>query len=65
MIFDLVIGGHLLDRVSAAGYLGEKEAAKVISQTASALAYLHENNILYRDLKPEHIYLRKMMKHTT
>lgn len=57
MIFDLVRGGTLFARIVDKGPLPEKFAAKVIYQVASALLYLHQNNIMYRDLKAEHVLL--------
>lgn len=57
MIFDLVTGGTLFDRIAKRGKLSEREAAKVLCQVSSALQYLHSKNIIYRDLKAEHILL--------
>jgi len=57
MIFDLVRGGTLFARIVDKGPLSEKLGAKVIHQVGSALVYLHQNNIMYRDLKAEHVLL--------
>lgn len=38
--------------------LSEKEAAKIMSQTFSAVAHLHANKITHRDIKPENILFR-------
>ena len=37
--------------------VAQAERTKIASQIASALAYLHENNVIYRDLKPSNIGL--------
>lgn len=57
MIFDLCRGGTLFDRVQKFACLPEQEAAKIMYQAGSALQYLHSRNIIYRDLKAEHILL--------
>jgi len=57
MVFDLVRGGTLFDRIAKKGVFQEWAAAKVMYQIACALEYLHGRNIIYRDLKMEHILL--------
>lgn len=57
MIFDLVRGGTLFDRIAKKGIMSELNAAKVMYQISCALEYLHGRNIIYRDLKMEHVLL--------
>lgn len=39
--------------------LKEKEVYKIFYQVVSALAYIHNKNILHRDIKPENILITK------
>ncbi|OEH78754.1 other aur protein kinase [Cyclospora cayetanensis] len=43
----------------AGGHLPEEEMARYTAQVASALAHLHANNIIHRDVKPENILVHK------
>merc|ERR1712168_1224912 len=49
--------GDLLDFIHVQGILEEPEARKLFSQIMNALKYLHENNIVHRDLKCENILI--------
>lgn len=40
-------------------YLTEGDAAKIMRQVFSAVAYCHSNKICHRDLKPENFLLKK------
>ena len=57
MIFDFINGGDLFHHISKKGHLSEKDARFYGAQIVLALEYLHEKNILYRDLKPENVLL--------
>lgn len=37
----------------------EAQAAVIMRQIFSAIAYLHEHNVCHRDLKPENILLKE------
>jgi len=52
---ELCRGGELFEYLSAHGARGlsEMQAAKHIRDMLSAIIYLHENNIMHRDLKLE------------
>ncbi len=44
-------GGELFDRIVERGFYSEKDASKVIRDILDAVAYLHKNGVVHRDLK--------------
>ena len=54
-----VEGETLADRLRRHGRLPPAEVVRVLSQTASALAYAHARGIVHRDVKPENILLER------
>lgn len=56
---ELCQGGDLLSQideyVDSGMFLPEQDAAQMITQVLSAVAYLHKNEIIHMDLKPENI----------
>ncbi|MBI4866518.1 MAG: protein kinase [Candidatus Wallbacteria bacterium] len=57
LVFEVVNGESLADRLEREGPLDPSEAARIVSQAAQAVAYLHENGILHRDLKADNILM--------
>jgi len=57
LVLDLVEGGELFDHLCEFGAYSEADAARVIRQTASALAFLHGVGMVHSDLKPENLML--------
>jgi serine/threonine protein kinase len=56
LVMDLVEGTTLASRLSQ-GALSEEETAKVGTGVATALAYVHREGIVHRDVKPANILL--------
>lgn len=57
MVTELCSGGELYDVVAQRGGLPESEACIYFGQLCLALAYIHEQGIVHRDLKLENILL--------
>jgi len=55
LIMELVMGGHLQDRLKAHGPYREVHARSLIGQVVGAVRHLHDQNIIHRDIKPENI----------
>ena len=59
IITEMITGGELFDQITKRPYFSERDAAHIMKQVFSAIAYCHANNIVHRDLKPENIVLDK------
>ena len=57
LVTELCYGGELFDEILKRKTFTEKDAAVVIKQVLSAIAYCHDKNVAHRDLKPENILL--------
>jgi len=55
LVMELVTGGELFDRIVEKGSYTEKDAADLIKQVLSAVAYMHTSGVVHRDLKPENL----------
>jgi len=57
LVTEYCTGGELFDRIIEVRNFSEGQAARVLYQVLSAIAYCHEHKIVHRDLKPENILL--------
>eukprot|EP00586_Coscinodiscus_wailesii_P013408 CAMPEP_0172512878 /NCGR_PEP_ID=MMETSP1066-20121228/247823_1 /TAXON_ID=671091 /ORGANISM="Coscinodiscus wailesii, Strain CCMP2513" /LENGTH=855 /DNA_ID=CAMNT_0013292863 /DNA_START=105 /DNA_END=2672 /DNA_ORIENTATION=- len=57
LILDLVSGGELFDHLINFGAYSEADAARLMQEVASALAFLHNVGVVHADLKPENLLL--------
>lgn len=57
VIFEYVEGKMLFDKITSDGFLTEEESRKIFSQILNVISYLHSNNILHNDIKPENIII--------
>lgn len=53
LVLDLVSGGEMFDRLCSDGAFSEADAARLIREVASALAFMHGIGIVHGDMKPE------------
>ncbi|KAK5984880.1 AGC/PKA protein Kinase [Trichostrongylus colubriformis] len=58
-VLDHLNGGELFSHLQREKHFSESRTRFYAAQVASALGYLHKNNIIYRDLKPENLLLDK------
>ena len=56
-IMDFIQGGELFRHLSEMRRFPESKVKFYAAQIALALGYLHDSNIIYRDLKPDNILL--------
>ena len=58
---ELMSGGDLFSYIlHKGGHLHEAEAAVIIRQVTEALKYLHERDIVHRDVKPENLLIASL-----
>jgi serine/threonine protein kinase len=57
LILDLVSGGELFEHLINYGAYSEQDAARLVYEVASALAFLHGIGVVHADLKPENLLL--------
>lgn len=55
LVFELLRGGELLDKILRQKFFSEREAKAVMERVTSTVKYLHQNGVVHRDLKPANI----------
>jgi len=58
LVTEMCEGGELFYHITKTKHLTEAQAAKIMRQIFSAVAYLHSKKICHRDLKPENFLLK-------
>lgn len=59
LVMEYISGGDLYSKLDKYGKFSEKTAAKILKQILSALAYLHSNDIVHRDIKLENFLIEE------
>ena len=57
LVMDLITGGELFDHLSNDGAYSEADAARLIFEISSALAFMHGVGVVHCDIKPENLML--------
>lgn len=57
LILEFVNGGELYDTIVNFKHFTEKTASKMMYQLLSAVAYLHDKDMVHRDIKPENLLI--------
>ncbi len=57
LVMDLITGGELFDHLSNDGAYSEADAARLIFEISSALAFMHGVGVIHCDIKPENLML--------
>lgn len=58
LVMELLTGGTLLEAICRQTKFTESDASHIMRQILSALSYLHEANLIFRDLKTENVMFR-------
>lgn len=57
LVTELCSGGELFDEITKRSHFSEIDAAILLKQVLSAIAYCHSKSVCHRDLKPENILM--------
>ncbi len=59
IVMEYIDGIKLSKYLKDKGILSQQEALRIIQQIGEALTFVHQRNVLHRDVKPENILLRR------
>jgi calcium/calmodulin-dependent protein kinase I len=62
MVMEYVQGGDVFDRIVQLAQYTEKDARDLIETLLKAVSTLHQAGIAHRDLKPQNILLRSLVR---
>ncbi len=60
MVYELYSGGNLKRYITENGILNESQAALIMRNILEGIKYLHNKNIMHRDIRPENILFRSL-----
>ena len=55
LVMEGLTGGDLFDRIERLGPYSEDDAAPLLLQVSNAISFLHERQVVHRDLKPDNL----------
>jgi hypothetical protein len=59
LVMSFIEGGSLAHRLHEIGRFSEQDLITVLKELCSGLAYLHKNNIMHQDIKPDNVLIGK------
>lgn len=57
VVMEMLKGGQLFNYLIERSSLRESQAAQIVGQVTKAIAYMHEQNVIHRDLKAENVLI--------
>lgn len=59
IVMEFLDGGELFDRIKEKDFFSENQSWKLMESLLKAVNYLHKQNIVHWDLKPENVLFNK------